>query len=71
MFGILQGKEYLILDNAGDILCICILVKFNFVIKVLNWVTKAKGHGHIQTFFDIPTLRQKHDATSNVGFSVA
>ncbi len=30
-----------------------------------------KGQGHTQTCFEILTLRQKYDAMSNVGFSVA
>ncbi len=41
------------------------------MIKFENQVTKLKGQGHIQKYFDIPTLRQVLYAMINVGFPVA
>ncbi len=38
--------------------------------KFQNLVIKIKGQGHIQAFFDIPSLRQKHDVARNVGLQL-
>ncbi len=42
------------------------------MIKFQNiYVTKVNGQRHIQTFFNISSLMQKHDITSYVGLPVA
>ncbi len=50
-------------------MCMC-HCKIQFYDKILKIGHKGQRSRSISIIFDIPTLKQKHDAMSNVGFQV-